>query len=81
MKTNLASSIPEPTELEIQHAAYLLWMESGRAPDHDLDNWLAAKELLRHRHGRALSDKRFRAGPGEPGIASARARMHASSSN
>ena len=81
MKTNLASSIPEPTELEIQHAAYLLWMESGRAPDHDLDNWLAAKELLRHRHGRALSDKRQRAGVGEPVPALSRSRTHPCSSN
>ena len=57
---NLASIIPEPTELEIQHAAYLLWLESGKAPGRDLDNWLAAKELLRHRHGRGVSEKRYR---------------------
>lgn len=44
--------IPEPTEAEIQHEAYLLWIESGRLPGHDLENWFAAKELLRHRHAR-----------------------------
>ena len=44
---------PEPTEAEIQHTAYLLWLEGGRVPGRDLDNWLAAKELLRHRHARA----------------------------
>jgi hypothetical protein len=45
--------IPEPTEAEIQHEAYLLWVESGRLPGHDLENWFAARELLRHRHARA----------------------------
>ena len=60
MKTSLSSTIPEPTELEIQHAAYLLWLESGKAPGRDLCNWLAAKELLRHRHGRSAGDKRYR---------------------
>lgn len=64
MKTNLASSIPEPTELEIQHAAYLLWLESGRAPGHDLEHWFAAKELLRHRHGRSVSVPRSHGGGG-----------------
>lgn len=53
MKTTVPSSLPQPSEMEIQHAAYLLWIESGKAPGHDLDNWLAAKELLRHHHGRA----------------------------
>ena len=48
----------EPTEAEIQHTAYLLWLESGRAPGRDLDNWLAARELLRHHHGRDASTKR-----------------------
>lgn len=52
MKSNLPHN-PEPTEAEIQHAAYMIWLESGKLPHHDLDNWLAAKEFLRHRHGRA----------------------------
>ena len=41
----------EPTELEIQHQAYLLWAEGGCRTGGELDDWLAAKELLRHRHG------------------------------
>lgn len=47
------SPIPEPTELEIQRAAYHLYVESGCTPGRDLDNWLAAKELLKHHHGRS----------------------------
>ena len=45
----------EPTETEIQHAAYLLWIEEDRVEGRDLDHWLAAKELLRHRHGHAAA--------------------------
>jgi hypothetical protein len=41
----------EPTESEIQHTAYHLWIEGGCLEGVELDNWLAAKELLRHRHG------------------------------
>jgi hypothetical protein len=48
---------PEPTEAEIQHTAYLLWLESGRQEGRDLDNWLAAKELLRHHHARTGGPK------------------------
>jgi hypothetical protein len=48
MKTNLCLPVLEPTEAEIQHTAYMLWLESGRLPDRELDNWLAAKEMLRH---------------------------------
>ncbi len=57
---------PEPTEAEIQHEAYLLWLESGRLPGRDLENWLAAKELLRHRHGRAPVTRRRRSRPASP---------------
>jgi hypothetical protein len=42
----------EPTEAEIQKAAYYLYLESGCIPGHEIDHWLAAKELLRHHHGR-----------------------------
>jgi hypothetical protein len=42
----------EPTEAEIQKAAYYLYRESGCLPGHETDHWFAAKELLRHRHGR-----------------------------
>jgi hypothetical protein len=38
----------EPTELEIQHAAFLLWEEQGRPAGRDLEIWLAAKERLKH---------------------------------
>lgn len=48
----------EPTELEIQHAAYLLWIESGRPAGRDLEHWLAAKEMLAHRHGRDSKTRR-----------------------
>ncbi len=43
-------SIPiEPSESEIQHAAYHLWLEEGRPANRDLDIWLAARERLKHR--------------------------------
>ncbi|GAB1488606.1 hypothetical protein MASR2M8_10520 [Opitutaceae bacterium] len=45
-------STSEPTEAEIQKEAYLIWQASGCEPNRALDHWLAAKELLRHRHGR-----------------------------
>jgi len=38
----------EPTEPEIQHAAFLLWEEQGRPAGRDLEIWLAAKERLKH---------------------------------
>jgi hypothetical protein len=47
MKKHIAPT--EPAEADIQHAAYYLWIESGRAPGHDLENWLTARELLRHK--------------------------------
>ncbi len=36
-------------EEDIQKCAYFLWREEGCPSGHDLDLWLAAKELLRHR--------------------------------
>ncbi len=57
MKPNI-EHVPEPAEAEIQHAAYMLWIESGRPVGHDLEHWFAAKELLRHHHGRALQRHR-----------------------
>jgi DUF2934 family protein len=47
-----------PTDAEIQHAAYLLWLEAGRPEGRDLEHWLAAKELLCHHHGRAPKPRR-----------------------
>ena len=53
MKTAEIYTAPEPTEAEIQHAAYLLWVENGRPEGRDLEHWNAAKELLLHHHGRS----------------------------
>jgi len=39
----------EPAEADIQRCAYFLWLEEGRPSGQDLDIWLTAKELLRHR--------------------------------
>jgi hypothetical protein len=47
----------DPTESQIQHVAHMLWLESGQLPGRDLENWLAAKELLRHRHGRNVQSR------------------------
>lgn len=52
MKARIHPHTTEPTEGEIQHAAYLLWIEDGRPEGRDLDHWFAAKEMLCHRHGR-----------------------------
>lgn len=52
-KPRPAAPAPEPTEAQIQHEAYRLWLEAGRPAGRDLEHWLAARELLRHRHGRA----------------------------
>ena len=66
MKPKSKRTVPEPTEAEIQHTAYLLWLESGQVAGRDLDNWLAAKELLRHHHGRDASTKRTVIAPPPP---------------
>ena len=61
MKTNpnhTAQLVNEPTEEQIQHAAYLMWVEEGRPEGRDQDNWFAAKELLCHHHGRNLPNRR-----------------------
>jgi hypothetical protein len=58
MKTKAIAPVAEPTEAEIQHAAYLLWIENGRPEGRDLEHWLAAKELLCHRHGRDAKTRR-----------------------
>jgi hypothetical protein len=51
----------DPSEEEINKEAYYLWLADGRPEGRDLDYWLAAKELLRHRHARAPGRKRSRA--------------------
>jgi hypothetical protein len=57
MKTTV-TPLPEPTESEIQHAAYYLWLENGKPEGCDLETWFAAKELLRHRHAPATKGRR-----------------------
>lgn len=47
----------EPTEAEIQHQAYLLWTEGGCRPGREQDALIAAREWLRHHHGRAAVPK------------------------
>lgn len=37
---------------EIQRVAYWLWLESGRVQGKELDHWLAAKEIVKHRVAR-----------------------------
>lgn len=39
----------EPAEADIQKAAFYLWQGKGCPEGCDLDTWLEAKELLRHR--------------------------------
>ncbi len=47
----------EPLE-EIRHQAYLLWQQEGCPDGRELDHWLAAKELVRHRrHHPAPADE------------------------
>jgi hypothetical protein len=59
MKTRTAAVVShEPTEAEIQHAAYLLWVENGRPEGRDLDHWWAAREMLCHRQGRDAKTRR-----------------------
>jgi hypothetical protein len=68
MNPNPAAPSPEPTEAEIQHTAYLLWLESGKLPGRDQENWFAARELLRHRHAPAAGHKRGAVSPIPPAI-------------
>lgn len=58
MKRKPALHVQAPTEAEIQHAAYMLWIENGRPEGCDLEHWLAAKEMLCHRHGRDAGTRR-----------------------
>jgi hypothetical protein len=52
MKRKITAVQKMPDESEIQHAAYLLWIENGQPEGRDLEHWFAAKEMLCHRHGR-----------------------------
>ncbi len=68
---------PEPTQEEIQHAAYFLWLEHGRPLGGDLDFWREARERLRHRQvgpdgaGPDALPVHFPHGPTRPGSAAA----------
>jgi hypothetical protein len=61
----------QPSEAEIQHAAYLLWIEDGRPEGRDLQHWLAARELLLHRHGRDTKTHHAAPGVSAPAMAAA----------
>lgn len=52
MKTKKAPLLAEPTDAQIQHTAYLIWLEDGRPEGRALEHWLTAKEMLCHRQGR-----------------------------
>lgn len=68
MNTRTHTHRADPTEAEIQHAAYLLWVEEGQPEGRDLEHWFAAKEMLCHRHGRDAKTRRKApeiAGPAE----------------
>ncbi|MDI1336581.1 MAG: DUF2934 domain-containing protein [Lacunisphaera sp.] len=57
----------EPAEADIQRCAYLLWQEEGCPEGQDLNIWLTAKELLRHRrasHRKELAQRQ--PAPGVP---------------
>jgi len=51
MKINTLPSAPPfgIREEDIQKCAYTLWQEEGCPSGRDLELWLAAKELVRHR--------------------------------
>lgn len=46
-KTIRPSVRPEPSEDDIRDYAYHLYVQSGRLPGHDLDNWLEATACLK----------------------------------
>lgn len=46
---------------EIRHEAYLLWQEDGCPAGRELDHWLAAQEIVRHRaHSRSAAQDEAR---------------------
>ncbi len=44
--------VVDSRESDIRQLAHSLWIEGGCLEGVELDNWLTAKELIRHRHGR-----------------------------
>lgn len=68
MKTpSFPPPVHEPTEAEIQRQAYHLWIDGGCLEGVEVDNWLAAKELLKHRQGHAHGHAPRGAHPGTSG--------------
>jgi hypothetical protein len=55
MKPRVHDQATSPSEAEIQHEAYRLWLEGGRQEGVELENWFAAKERLMHHHGPATT--------------------------
>ncbi|MBP8256712.1 MAG: DUF2934 domain-containing protein [Opitutaceae bacterium] len=60
MKRTSRPATGEPTEEEIQHAAYLIWVKEGRPDGRDLEHWHTARERLGHHHGHDKRDVRRR---------------------
>lgn len=60
MKTRRHPKPAEPDEAEVQHTAYLLWVEAGHPAGSHAEQWLAARELLRRRRGCATRTPRPR---------------------
>lgn len=58
MKAKIITPKHPPSEADIQHAAYLIWIEDGRPEGRDLEHWLTAKEMLLHRRGRDAKTRR-----------------------
>lgn len=63
MKINASHALasPEPTEAQIQHQTYLLWQAAGCQEGRELEDWLHARELLRHHQGYPNQKPRARA--------------------
>ena len=43
-----AGAVREPSFQEVSRRAFEIWEQNGRAPGHDLENWLKAETELRH---------------------------------
>lgn len=60
-KPTTVPTFAEPSEAEIQKVAYRLWFEGGCLEGVESDNWFAARELIRHHHGRVPDHPRHHA--------------------
>ncbi|MDP3070614.1 MAG: DUF2934 domain-containing protein [Opitutaceae bacterium] len=59
-KPHSPAEAAEPTEAEIQKVAYRLWVEGGCLEGVEIDNWHAAREVIRHHHGAAHAPGKHR---------------------